>query len=149
MRAFPRNDNSSNPKQGSMQTTEKSILINAPVSRIYEQWLRFEDLPRFIKCLEQVKRIDDARFSFQVRRDGSEQRGLIEVVRHISERRIAWRTVSESMALGVVTFEPRSESTTQVFLKLRSVFEPAISSESAGQYLVNFKELIEAQRRNR
>jgi hypothetical protein len=33
-------------------------------------------------------------------------------------------------------------------LKLRSVFEPSISAESAEQYLINFKELIETSQRN-
>jgi uncharacterized membrane protein len=126
-----------------MKTIENSILVNAPVAQIYEQWLRFEDLPRFIKCLGEVKRIDDNHFSFSVSRDGDEQRGLIEVLRHIRQRRIAWRTVSDNVGLGVVTFEPRSERTTEIFLKLRSVFEASISSESAEQYLIDFKKLIE------
>jgi uncharacterized membrane protein len=106
-------------------------------------------VPRFIKSLGEVKRIDDRHFSFNIRRYGNEQRGLIEVVRQIPERRIAWRVVSDNVGLGVVTFEPRSEKVTEVFLKLRSVFEPSISSESAEQYLIDFKSLIEAQRKNR
>ena len=131
-----------------MKTGEKSVVVNAPVGQVYEQWLRFEDVPRFIKSLGEVKRIDNRHFSFNIRRDGNEQRGLIEVVRQIPERRIAWRVVSDNVGLGVVTFEPRSENVTEVTLKLRSVFEPSISAESAEQYLINFKELIETLQRN-
>ena len=131
-----------------MKTGEKSVVVNAPVAEVYEQWLRFEDVPRFIKSRGEVKRIDNRHFSFNIRRDGDEQRGLIEVVRQIPERRIAWRVVSDNVGLGVVTFEPRSENVTEVTLKLRSVFEPSISAESAEQYLINFKELIETSQRN-
>src|SRR6266446_7001330 len=129
-----------------MNAAEKSIVVNAPVAQVYEQWLRFEDLPKFIKSLGEVERIDDKHFSFSNYRDGKEQRGVIEVVRQIPERRIAWRTIAEGVGLGVVSFEPRSENTTEITLKLRSVFDPSTSSINAGEYLLNFKRLMERER---
>jgi uncharacterized membrane protein len=131
-----------------MNAAEKSIVVNAPVAQVYEQWLRFEDLPKFIKSLGGVQRIDDKHFSFNSVRDGKEQRGVIEVVRQIPERRIAWRTVADGVGLGVVSFEPRSDSTTEITLKLRSVFDPTISAESAEEYLLKFKALMENQAPN-
>ena len=122
-----------------MNAAEKSIVVNAPVAQVYEQWLRFEDLPKFIKSLGEVERIDDKHFSFHNHRDGKEQRGVIEVVRQIPERRIAWRTIADGVGLGVVTFEPRSETATEITLKLRSIFDPRISRQSADEYLLNFK----------
>src|SRR5712691_9930556 len=100
-----------------MNAAEKSIIVNAPVAQVYEQWLHFEDLPKFIKSLGEVARIDDKHFSFSSRRDGKEQRGIIEVVRQIPERRIAWRTIADGVGLGVVSFEPRSENATEITLK--------------------------------
>ena len=128
-----------------MNAAETSIVVNAPVAQVYEQWLRFEDLPKFIKSLGEVQRIDDTHFSFRSLRDGKEQRGVIEVVRQIPERRIAWRTITEEIGLGVVTFEPRSENTTEITLKLRSVFDPSISGHSADEYLLKFKGLVESR----
>lgn len=122
-----------------MNAAEKSIVVNAPVAQVYEQWLRFEDLPKFIKSLGEVERIDDKHFSFSNYRDGKEQRGVIEVVRQIPERRIAWRTIADGVGLGVVSFEPRSENATEITLKLRSIFDPSISGQSADEYLLNFK----------
>jgi len=117
--------------------------VNAPVADVYERWLRFEELPKFIKSLGKVERIDDTHFSFYDIRDGKEQRGVIEVVRQIPERRIAWRTIADGVGLGVVSFEPRSDSATEITLKLRSAFDPSISGESADEYLRNFKRLVE------
>jgi uncharacterized membrane protein len=128
-----------------VNAAEKSIIVNAPVAQVYEEWLRFEDLPKFIKSLGEVERIDDKHFSFRSRRDGKEQRGIIEVVRQIPERRIAWRTIADGVGLGVVSFEPRSENTTEITLKLRSTFDPSLSGQSADEYLLNFKRLVESQ----
>jgi uncharacterized membrane protein len=131
----------------SVNAAERSIVVNAPVAQVYEQWLRFEDLPKFIKSLGEVQRIDDKHFSFHSIRAGEERRGVIEVVRQIPERRIAWRTVTDGVGLGIVRFEPRSDKATEIHLKLRSVFDPSISGQSAAEYLLNFKRLMESPQR--
>jgi len=128
-----------------MNAAEKSILVNAPVAEAYERWLRFEELPKFIPSLGQVERIDDTHFSFCNLRDGKEQRGVIEVIRQIPGRQIAWRSIAEEVGLGVISFEPRSDDTTEITLKLRSLFDPSISAESADEYLLKFKALIESE----
>ena len=130
-----------------MNAAEKSIVVNAPVAEVYERWLHFEELPKFIKSLGEVERIDDKHFSFNTLRDGKEQRGVIEVRRQIPERKIAWRTIADGVGLGVVSFEPLSETATEITLKLRSVFDPSISGQSADEYLLNFKQLIENPQR--
>jgi uncharacterized membrane protein len=126
-----------------MNAAEKSIIVNAPVAEVYERWLRFEELPKFINSLGNIERIDDTHFSFSNIRDGKEQRGVIEVMRQIPERRIAWRTIADGVGLGVVLFEPISDTATEITLKLRSAFDPSISGQSAEQYLLNFKQLLE------
>lgn len=126
-----------------MNVAERSIIVNAPVAEVYERWLRFEEFPRFIKSLGNVQRIDDTHFSFSNIRNGKEQSGVIEVVQQIPERKIAWRTIADAVGLGVVSFEPLSDTATEITLKLRSVFDPSISGQSADEYLLNFKQLIE------
>jgi uncharacterized membrane protein len=123
-----------------MNAAEKSIVVNAPVAEVYERWLCFEALPKFITTLGQVERLDDTHFSFG---NGKERRGMVEVVGQIPERRIAWRTIGEGVGLGVVSFEPRSDHTTEITLKLRSAFDPSVSDNNADEYLLNFKKLIE------
>ncbi len=127
-----------------MDQAEKSIIVNAPVADVYERWLRFEELPKFLKSLVDVERIDETHFSFTLIRNGEEQRGVIEVIKQIPERKIAWRTTADGVELGVVSFEPRSDCATEISLKLRSVLNTSISGESADQYLLHFKQLIES-----
>jgi uncharacterized membrane protein len=128
-----------------MNAAEKSIVVNAPVAEVYERWLHFEELPKFIKSLGDVERIDETHFSFSNHRNGKEQRGVIEVMRQIPERRIAWRTIADGVGLGVVSFEPLSDTVTEITLKLRSLFDPSISGQSAEEYLLNFKQSIEQE----
>jgi hypothetical protein len=45
----------------------------------------------------------------------------------------------------VVSFEPLSDDATEITLKLRSVFNPSISGQSAEEYLLNFKQLVEQE----
>ena len=131
-----------------MNAAERSIIVNAPVAEIYEHWLRFEELPNFIRSLGSVQRIDDTHFSFSTLRQGKEERGVIEVIRQVPERTVAWRTISDGvLRLGVVSFEPLSDTATEITLKLRSAFDPSISGQNADEYLLNFKQLIENRQR--
>ena len=130
-----------------MNAAEKSIVVNAPVAEVYDRWLRFEELPKFIKSLCHVERIDDTHFSFSNHRCGREQSGVIEVIQQIPERKVAWRTIGDDVGLGVVSFEPVSDDTTEITLKLRSVFDPSLSGQSAEEYLQNFKQLVENAKR--
>ena len=139
----PGPDDSPRGEPTPMNAAEKSIIVNAPVAEVYERWLRFEELPKFINTLGNIERIDDTHFSFSNIRDGKEQRGVIEVMRQIPERRIAWRTIADGVGLGVVSLEPLSDTSTEITLKLRSAFDPSISGQSADQYLLNFKQLLE------
>lgn len=141
----PGPNDSNRDESGPMNAAEESIIVNAPVAEVYERWLRFEELPKFIKSLGSVERIDNTHFLVSNIRDGKEQRGVIEVIRQIPERRIAWRTIADGVGLGVVSFEPLSDTATEITLKLRSVFDPSMSSISASQYLADFKRMMEQE----
>lgn len=37
-----------------MSVIEKSVEVNCPLSRVYNQWTQFESFPRFMEGVEQV-----------------------------------------------------------------------------------------------
>jgi uncharacterized membrane protein len=131
--------------QPGMNAAQQLVVVKAPLERVYEQWSRIEDLPKFIPPLRNVRRIDDTHFSYtwsgNCRSD--DQRGVFHIVLQIPGRRIAWRTMSEGFMSGVVSFEPRSQEETEVTLKIRSIFDPPSLSQRVKEYLRNFKQLIE------
>jgi uncharacterized membrane protein len=131
------------PASVAMNAARHLVVVKAPVDRVYEQWSRLEDLPKFVTPLRQVRRIDDAHFSYNWHPNGSDQKGVFHIVLQIPGRRIAWRTMSNGFMSGVVSFEPRSEKETEVTLKIRSIFDPPSLSQRVEEYLSNFKRLVE------
>jgi uncharacterized membrane protein len=118
--------------------------VKASVARVYQQWSRIEELPRFITSLRKVRRINDTHFSYVWHPNGEDKQGIFQIVLQIPGRRIAWRTVSNGFVSGVVSFEPRSQQETQVTLKIRSIFDPPGLSGRVEEYLRNFKRLVES-----
>lgn len=129
--------------QPAMNAARQLVVVKAPLERVYEQWSRIEDLPKFITPLRQVQRIDATHFSYTWRPDGEDQQGIFHIVLQIPCRRIAWRTTANDFMSGVVSFEPRSSQETEVTLKVRSVFDPPTLSQRVEEYLRNFKRLVE------
>jgi uncharacterized membrane protein len=129
--------------QPAINAAQQCVVVKAPIARVYEQWSRIEDLPRFITSLRTVRRIDDTHFSYVGHPNGDDKQGIFQIVLQIPGRRIAWRTMSNGFMSGVVSFEPRTERETEITLKIRSVFDPPNLSHRIEEYLHNFKRLVE------
>ncbi len=126
-----------------MNAAQHFVVVKAPVDRVYEQWSRLEDLPKFVTPLRDVRRIDDTHFSYKWQPNSGDQKGVFHIVLQIPGRRIAWRTMSNGFMSGVVSFEPRSQDETEVTLKIRSIFNPPSLTHRVEEYLGNFKRLVE------
>src|ERR1700731_3350656 len=120
-----------------------SIVLNAPVADVYAYCSRFEELPRFITSLRDVQKIDETHFSFTSLLDGKEYRTVVQIVLRIPERRIAWQAMSNNFPRGVVLFEPLSNRTTEITVRLRSSIESATLAKVTRDYLTNFKRVLE------
>ena len=44
-----------------MEMIERSIDLNVPVQTAYQQWTRFEEFPRFMEGVEEVRQLDARR----------------------------------------------------------------------------------------
>ena len=138
-------DQTMEPAAVEMNAARQSVIVKAPIGQVYEQWLRVEDLPKFITPLRNVRRLDDARFSYTWHPNGNEQQGVFHIVLRVPGRRIAWRSMSDGFMSGVVSFEPRSDQETEITLKIRSIFDPPSLSRRVEEYLGNFKLLVESR----
>ena len=126
-----------------MNAARHLVVVKAPVDRVYEQWSRLEDLPKFVTPLREVHRLDDSHFSYRWHPDGSDQKGVFHIVLQIPGRRIAWRSMSNGFMSGVVSFEPCTQEETEVTLKIRSIFDSPSLSRRVEECLGNFKRLVE------
>ena len=104
-RASPPNDSMQAMQSArvEMNAAQQCVIVKAPVDRVYEQWSRIEELPKFITPLRDVRRIDDARFSYSWYPNGQDEQGIFHIILRIPGRRIAWRTMSNGFMSGVVS----------------------------------------------
>jgi uncharacterized membrane protein len=131
-----------------MDSGEGSIVVNAPVAAAYKRSLAFEDYPKFISAIKDVRRLDENHFSSSLVLNGKPHEATLEIMLHIPERRLAWRTLADHsspdhFAAGVVFFAPQSDQSTCITLKLTS--SPAgVVSHRIGTCLQAFKTLVES-----
>jgi uncharacterized membrane protein len=145
MDASPPDDSTATmgPAPIKLNAAQRSVIVKAPIGKVYEQWSRVEDLPKFITPLRNVQRMDETRFSYTWDRNGNERRGIFQILLRIPGRRIAWGSISSGLMSGVVCFEPRPHQETEITLKVRSIFDPSSLSRRVKEYLGNFKRLVE------
>jgi uncharacterized membrane protein len=132
-----------------MDAAEGSIVVNAPVSDVYQRWLAFEDYPKFINVIKRVRKVDANHFVASLRFNGKPYETMLEMILRVQDRRLAWRTVANGhkpahLATGVVSFLSHRDRMTRITLKLTSSFGGAVGRR-VDKYLRNFKRLIEGQ----
>ena len=129
-----------------MNAVQGSIVINAPIASVYPQWLRLEDLPKFISAVKEVKKLDPEHIFIAVCHKGKRYEGVLEIMLRVPERRLAWRVVvrpsSHHFATGVVSFASQPNRSTGVSLRISSSFNGAVSRR-VNTYLRNFKRVVE------
>ncbi len=134
-----------------MSYIEKSIQINVPVKAAYNQWTQFEEFPRFMEGVKEVRQLDDTHLYWKAEIGGHEKEWNAEITEQIPDQRIAW-TSGGAWAGGTVTFDSVSDATSNVMLRLE--YEPQGFIESIGDAagfvsrrvegdLERFKEYIE------
>jgi len=139
-----------------MATIEKSIDVDVPVRTAYNQWTQFEEFPRFMEGVQEVRQLGDRRLQWRASIGGKEKQWTAEIAEQIPDDRIAWRSTSGARNAGVVTFHRLSDTKTRLMLQLE--YDPegavenvgdavgAVSRRVAGD-LERFKEFIEARQR--
>jgi uncharacterized membrane protein len=115
-----------------METIEKSIEVDAPVSKVYNQWTQFEEFPNFMEGIEEVHQLDDKRLHWVASIGGKHEEWDAEIFEQIPDRRIAWRSTSGKKNSGMVNFEPRGDHTV---VHVRMNYEPEGAMENIADWL--------------
>lgn len=101
-----------------MSNIEKAIDVNVPVRTAYNQWTQFEDFPRFMDGVKEVKQLDDKRLHWRASIGGKEKEWDAVITEQIPDARIAWRSINGADNAGVVTFHRVADNTTRVMLQI-------------------------------
>ncbi|MDB5797349.1 MAG: cyclase [Paucimonas sp.] len=135
-----------------MSSVADTIEVDVPVSTAYNQWTQFEEFPKFMHSVQEVRQLDDTHLHWKATVAGKQKEWDAEITHQVPDRRIAWRSTSGTPNGGSVTFEPIGEGRTRIRLEMQ--YTPEDFLEQAGdamgavkmelhQNLTRFKEMLE------
>jgi len=139
-----------------MATIERSIDIEAPVRIVYNQWTQFEEFPRFMEGVQEVRQLDDRHLHWRAVVGGTEKVWDAEITEQIPDERVAWRARAGAANAGVVTFHRITDGRTRIMLQLE--YDPQGVVETVGDAvgvvshrvendLLRFKDFVEMRGR--
>jgi uncharacterized membrane protein len=139
----------------SVTTVRETIEVEVPVSTAYNQWTQFEEFPRFMEGVEQVKQLDDTRLYWVAEIGGQKREWEAKITDQEPDRRIAWSPIEGTTNSGAVEFRPVSDRRTEVHLELDYAPEGLVEKAGAAfgtvqrrarKDLERFKEFIEERK---
>jgi uncharacterized membrane protein len=116
-----------------MERIQKTFEIAVPAGAAYDQWTHFEEFPRFMDGVLEVRQIDARHIHWRATLAGSEREWDAEITEQVPERVIAWRSTSGVPNAGVVRFEPLTPESTRISLEME--YEPQTAVERLGDAL--------------
>ena len=133
---------------------EKTVVVNVPLSTVYNQWTQFEEFPEFMGGVEKVTQLGDDRLEWVVEMGGVRRQWIAKVLEQVPDRKVAWAAVEGATNAGAVTFAEVGPTQTEVHLTME--FEPEgfletvadmlhIIGTQAEDDLDNFKRFIESE----
>jgi len=135
-----------------MSKVEESIELEVPVQTAYNQWTQFEEFPRFMEHVDEVRQVDEEHLHWRVTVAGKTEEFDAEVTEQVPDTRIAWKSTSGRENAGAVDFHPLGDDRCQIMLSMdaepEGVIEKVADASGVAQRQVRgdlerFKELIE------
>jgi uncharacterized membrane protein len=106
-----------------MSTIEESIEVKAPLRTVYNQWTQFEEFPRFMDGVEEVRQVDDTHLHWVAEFGGSRHEWDAEITEQKPDERVAWQNTDGKDNAGVVTFHRIDDELTRIMVQMDFVPE--------------------------
>ena len=137
-----------------MATVFETVDVEVPARTAYNQWTQFEDFPRFMEGVKQVRQVDETHLQWTAEVAGRTKEWRAEITEQRPDERVAWKSESGTENAGVVTFHKLDDGRSRVTVQIDA--EPDGTLEAAGDALGllerrvkgdlgRFKEFIESQ----
>jgi hypothetical protein len=112
---------------------EKSIEVEVPLQTAYNQWTQFEEFPRFMEGVQEVRQMDDERLAWVAEVGGERKEWLARITRQIPDQVVAWESEGGTPNAGIVTFHRLGGSRTEISVEME--YEPEDFKEEVGDKL--------------
>ena len=103
---------------GATSVVLETIEIEVPVATAYNQWTQFEQFPRFMDGVDEVRQLDDTRLHWVASIGGRRVEWDAKILEQHADRQISWASESGRTTRGTVSFEPLGERRTLVSLSM-------------------------------
>jgi uncharacterized membrane protein len=135
-------------------TVAEEIEVAVPVSTAYNQWTQFEEFPRFMEGVDEVRQIDDTLLHWAATVAGKRAEWDAKIVEQEPDQRITWESVGGKHTRGTVNFEDAGPGRSRI--RLQMAYTAQGVSEKVGSAvgldkrrirgdLERFRELIEGR----
>lgn len=137
-----------------MSQVEESIEVEVPVSTAYNQWTQFEEFPKFMDTVDEIRQLDETRLHWVVSAGGRREEFDAVITEQIPDTRIAWKSTDGPKHAGVVDFHKLSDDKTQVMVIMDTEAEGLVEKAADAVGLVKrqvrgdlerFKKMIESR----
>ncbi|GIE92750.1 SRPBCC family protein [Paractinoplanes rishiriensis] len=116
-----------------MSTVTESVDVDVPVRAAYNQWTQFEEFPRFMDGVEEVRQLDNTHTHWKTKIGGVSREFDAEITEQLPDERVAWKSTDGENQAGVVTFHRLDDDHTRVTVQMD--FHPHDLVETAGDKL--------------
>ncbi len=139
------------------QRVDSSVVVEAPVERVYDYWRTLENLPRFMTNVEEVRPVGPGRTHWRIKGPlGAKMEFDAETTQDEENNRIAWNSVDGNVETsGEVRFQEVGAGRTRVEVTMQYWDLPGGKIGEVGSRLVanpqvmvdqdlrNFKDILE------
>jgi hypothetical protein len=114
-------------------TVDKSIEVSVPARLAYDQWTQFEEFPKFMSGVHEVRQLDATTIHWVAEIGGVRREWDATILQQDPDRKIAWTAISGATNAGAVYFTSLAPDRTDVRLVLE--YEPEGMVEAIGDKL--------------
>jgi len=96
----------------------ESVDVAVPIRTAYNQWTQFEQFPKFMSGVKEVRQLGDTMTHWVVEIGGVTREFDARITEQLPDERVAWTSVSGPKQGGVVTFHRLDPTHTRVTAQL-------------------------------
>ncbi|MBA2793839.1 MAG: SRPBCC family protein [Thermoleophilaceae bacterium] len=101
-----------------MANIEQSIDVEVPISTAYNQWTQFEEFPKFMEGVDEIRQLDDRHVHWVVSFGGTQHEWDAEITEQSPDERVAWKNTDGKDNAGVVTFHQLAADRTRIMVQM-------------------------------
>jgi hypothetical protein len=116
-----------------MGSTTHSIDVTAPLKAVYNQWTQFEDFPRFMEGVVEIRQQGPRTLFWRANVGGKDKQWEAEILEQVPDTRIVWESTDGTQNRGMIAFEALDPERTRITLTIE--YEPEGFIERAGDAL--------------